>query len=80
MGDPALRRYFTQPTQTCHRQYERLRAVMVGDRSQKEVAEAFGVQYGWFRQLMHKFRCHVIADQQSTKSPFFETSRGVARL
>jgi hypothetical protein len=42
MDDAALSQFFLRPTQTCHRQYEALRAVFVDERSQKIVAEEFG--------------------------------------
>lgn len=79
MDDTAIRRYFTQPTQTYHRQYEALRAVMVDGRSQKEVAEAFGFQYGSFRLLVYEFRRSFVAERQPTEPPFFKPSRGTAR-
>jgi transposase len=78
MDDTAFRRYFTQPAHTCHRQYEALRAVILDGRSQKDVAEAFGFQYDSFRQLMHRFRRSVVAEQQSTDSPFFDPAGGTA--
>lgn len=74
MDDTADRRYFTQPTQTYHRQYEALRAVIVDGRSQKDVAEAFGFQYRSLRQLVYEFRRSLDSDPTSTQSPFFETS------
>lgn len=80
MDDTAIRRYFTQPTQTYHRQYEALRAVMVDGRPQKEVAEAFGFQYGSFRLLVHGFRRSFAAEQRPMESPFFKPSRRAARL
>jgi hypothetical protein len=79
MDDTAFRRYFTQPTQTCHRQYEALRAVFVDGRSQKEVAAGFGFQYGSLRQLMHEFRRSFAVERHSTEPPFFKPSRGAAR-
>ena len=79
MDDTAGRRYFTQPTQAYHRQYEALRAVMVDGRSQKEVATAFGFQYRSFRQLMYEFRRSFAAEPRSRESPFFKPSRGAAR-
>jgi hypothetical protein len=75
MDDTADRRYFTQPTQTYHRQYEALRAVIVEGRPQKDVAEAFGFEYGSLRQLLRGFRRFRDADRESAESPFFETSR-----
>ena len=75
MDDTALQRYFTQPTQTYHRQYEALRAIIVDCRSQKEVAEAFGFQYCSLRQLVYNFRRSFDAERTSTESPFFIGSR-----
>jgi hypothetical protein len=80
MDDAALQRFFTQPTQVYHRQYEALRAVVVDGRSQKEVAEAFGFQYRSLRQLLYEFRHSFDARRRPTQSPFFNPSRGVARL
>ena len=73
-ADTADRRYFTQPTQTYHRRYEAVRAVIVDGRSQKDVAEAFGFEYGSLRQLLREFRRFRAADRESTESPFFDTS------
>ena len=79
MDDTAFRRYFTQPTQTYHRQYEALRAVIVDGRSQKKVAEAFGFQYGSLRLLVYEFRRSFAAGRQAMEPPFFKPSRGIAR-
>jgi len=79
MDDTAFQRYFTQPTQVYHRQYEALRAVVVDGRSQKEAAEAFGFQYRSLRQLLYEFRHSFDANGRSTQSPFFKTSKGIAR-
>jgi transposase len=78
MDDTAFRRYFTHPAHICHRQYEALRAVVLDGRSQKDVAEAFGLQYDSFRQLMHKFRRSIVAERQSTESPFFKPPGGIS--
>ncbi len=75
MDDTAIQEFFTQPTQTYHRQYEALRAVVIDGRSQKEVAEAFGFQYRSLRQLMYEFRQSLDAERKSTESPFFKPSR-----
>ena len=72
MEDTAMRRYFTQPTQTYQRQYEAVRAVIIDGRSQREVAEALGFEYGSIRQLLHAFRRFCEAGSESTESPFFE--------
>jgi hypothetical protein len=74
MDDTAYQRYFTQPSQTYHRRYEALRAVIVDGRPQKGVAEEFGFQYSSLRQLVYEFRQHCDANGESGESPFFETS------
>lgn len=74
MDDTAFQRYFTQPTQVYHRQYEALRAVIVDGRPQKEVAESFGFQYRSLRQLMYEFRRSFDAERRATESPFFKPS------
>ena len=76
MDDTAIQRFFTQPTQTYHRRYEALRAVIVDHRSQKDVAEEFGFQYHTLRQLVYEFRRDVDAEQASTSPFFFKPSRG----
>lgn len=79
MDDTAYRRFFEQPTQTYHRRYEALRAVFVGQRSQKEVAQTFGFTYDSMRQLVREFRQGCDATNQSV-SPFFETFNPDAAL
>ena len=79
MDDTAFLRYFTHPTQVYHRRYEAMRAVMVDGRPQKEVAGAFGFQYGSFRLLVHEFRRSFDTRRRSTHSPFFKPSGGTAR-
>jgi transposase len=74
MEDTTGRGYFTQPTQTYHRRYEALRAVIVEGRSQKEVADTFGFRYRSVRQLVYEFRQLRDSGRESTESPFFETS------
>ena len=74
MDDTAIQKFFTQPTQTYHRRYEALRAVIVDDRSQKDVAEEFGFQYHTLRQLVSEFRRDFDAEQASTVPPFFGSS------
>jgi hypothetical protein len=80
MDDTAIRRYFTQPTNPYHRQYEALRAVILDGRSQKEVASTFGFQYRSLRQLVYEFRGSFNAERSATQPPFFKPSRGIARL
>lgn len=74
MDDTARQAFFTQPTQTHHRRYEALRAVFVDGRSQKDVAAEFGFTYGSMRQLVFNFRQSCSAEDETSESPFFETS------
>jgi transposase len=76
MDDSAIRRFFTHPAQTHHRRYEALRAVMVEGRSQKDVARAFGFEYGSLRTLVHQFRQSFDVNEPS---PFFKRSRQAGR-
>ena len=72
MDDTACREFFSQTTNPYHRRYEALRAVFVEGRSQKEVAEEFGYQYGSLRQLVYEFREHCRAGSNGSEpSPFF---------
>jgi hypothetical protein len=72
MDDQSIRAFFTQPTQTYHRQYEALRAVIVEERTQKEVAQTFGFTYDSLRQLVHDFRQYIATSGDAAESPFFE--------
>jgi hypothetical protein len=56
MDDTLCRRFFREPTGALQRQYEALRAVFLGELSQKEAAGRFGYSYDAFRQLVHQFR------------------------
>jgi hypothetical protein len=51
-----LGRYFLQPANATHRQYEALRAYFVEDLPATEVAARFGYTYASFRALAHHFR------------------------
>ena len=51
-----LRRFFLEPRQSKHRQYEALRAFVVEGRPGKEVARAFGYSLNSFHVLCHHFR------------------------
>ncbi len=70
MDDTPYREFFARPTQPYHRRYEALRAVFLDGRSQKEVAEHFGYQYGTHRQLVSEFRRQNL--DAGDDSPFFE--------
>jgi hypothetical protein len=74
MDDAALSRFFLQPTQTYHRQYEALRAVFVEGRSQKNVAEEFGYSHDALRQLVSQFRQQFESVPAGDPSPFFANS------
>jgi transposase len=51
-----LSKFFLQPSNATHRQYEALRAFFVDGLSSKEAAEKFGYTDGSFRVLVHQFR------------------------
>jgi len=53
-----MARYFLEPQNTTHRQYEALRAYFVEDLPSVEVARRFGYSPGSFRVLAHQFRQH----------------------
>lgn len=72
MEDAACFDFFSRPTQTYHRQYEALRAVFVDGRSQRDVAQEFGFEYNYFRQLVGQLRATVSTATASDESPFFE--------
>ncbi len=59
-----MARFFLEPRNTTHRQYEALRAHFVEDLSSVEVARRFGYSPGSFRVLAHQFR-------QNPDRPFF---------
>lgn len=49
-------RFFLQPANSTHRQYEALRAYFIEGLSSKEAAKRFGYTEGSFRVLVHEFR------------------------
>jgi transposase len=49
-------RFFLEPANATHRQYEALRAYFVEGASSKEAAQHFGYTSGSFRTLVHQFR------------------------
>jgi hypothetical protein len=59
-----MARFFLEPRNTTHRQYEALRAYFVEDLPSVEVARRFGYSPGSFRVLTHEFR-------QRPDRPFF---------
>ena len=63
-----LARFFLEPSNSTHRQYEALRAYYVDGLPSREVARRFGYTAGSFRVLCHQFR-------QDPRRPFFLTPR-----
>ena len=63
-------RFFLQPQQTKHRQYEALRAYFVENLPAKEVAARFGYSPGALHVLCHQFR------NDPERRYFVETKRG----
>jgi hypothetical protein len=59
-----MARFFLEPSNTTHRQYEALRAYFVDDLPSVQVARRFGYSPGSFRVLAHQFR-------QNPDRPFF---------
>lgn len=59
-----MARFFLEPANSTHRQYEALRAYFVEDLPSVEVARRFGYSPGSFRVLTHQFR-------QNPARPFF---------
>jgi len=59
-----MARFFLEPANSTHRQYEALRAYFVDDLPSVEVARRFGYSPGSFRVLAHQFR-------QNPDRPFF---------
>ncbi len=51
-----MARFFLEPANPTHRQYEALRAYFVEDLPSVEVARRFGYSPGSFRVLTHTFR------------------------
>lgn len=64
-------RYFLEPQNATHRQYEALRAFFVDELSGKEAAKKFGYTEGSLRVLIHQFKQNPDRDffLQPTKGP-----------
>jgi transposase-like protein len=65
-----LSRFFLEPSNTTHRQYEALRAYFVEGVSSKQAARRFGYTPGSFRVLCHQFR------HNPQRSFFLSASKG----
>src|SRR5881409_1968390 len=61
-----LARFFLEPSNTTHRQYEALRAYFVEHLPSAEAARRFGYTPGSFRVLCHEFRRNPRADRSSS--------------
>src|SRR5512138_3729078 len=72
MDDTACQRFFEEPTQTFHRQYEALRAFFIDHRSLGDIAQRFGYSYDTVRSLVRDFRAR---GQTGHSSPLFATPR-----
>jgi transposase-like protein len=77
MDDSRCQDFFRQPTHPYQRRFEALRAVFVDGRSQKEVAEEFGVSYSSMRQWVYDLRQYC--RNPGEESPFFKTRKSDAR-
>lgn len=73
MDGTQYQRFFTLPTQTYQRRYEAIRAVVMGGKSQKEVAQDFGFEYHTLRQFVYEFRRDIDAGCQESNPFFLET-------
>jgi hypothetical protein len=62
-------RFFLEPTQTFHRQYEALRAAFVEHRPLDDIAQQFGYSYDALRSLIRDFRARCRAGQPTPFSP-----------
>lgn len=63
MQDSLYHRFFLEPHQPLHRRYEALRAVLVENQPQVEVAKRFGHTSNTMRCLVSDFRAQCRADQ-----------------
>jgi hypothetical protein len=68
MDGSHIRRFFLEPRQTFHRQYEALRAIFVDDEPLERVAERFGYTPATLRSMASRLRadCH-----RGVTTPFF---------
>jgi hypothetical protein len=61
--------FFLQPTDTAHRRYEVLRAILVEHQPMAEVAQRLGYRYDTVRTLVSDFRLQLDAGQVPPFSP-----------
>jgi hypothetical protein len=69
VDDTDYLRFFLEPTQTFHRQYEALRAAFVEHRPLGDIAQQFGYSYDALRSLIRDFRARCRTGQASPFSP-----------
>jgi len=69
MDDTLCENFFLQPTHTCQRRYEALRAVFVEHRPLHLVAQQHGYAYGTLRNLVTQFRAQCHSGQVPPFSP-----------
>ena len=70
MDETLCRRFFLEPTQIYHKQYEALRAVFAEGRCWKDVAEQFGYECGSLRTIAYRLGTQLSAGQVP---PFFRS-------
>jgi len=63
MDDTRCRKFFLEPAETYHRQYEALRAFFVEGRQLKEIAQQFGYQESSLRVIISQFRSEMKANE-----------------
>ena len=62
MDDTRCRQFFLEPAETCHRQYEAMRAFFVEGRQRQEIAQRFGYQESSLRVMVSQFRNQMKAN------------------
>jgi hypothetical protein len=77
MDDTACQRFFEEPTQTFHRQYEALRAFFIDHRSLGDIAQRFGYSYDTVRSLVRDFRARSQTGRSSPFSPPLDGGDGL---
>ena len=63
MDDTACQRFFEEPTQTFHRQYEALRAFFIEGRRLHDIAQQFGYRETSLRSMVCRCRAQVQAGE-----------------
>jgi hypothetical protein len=68
MEDRPCLQFFVEPRQTFHRQYEALRAIVVGGEPLRDVAERFGYKVPALKSMACRFRASC---RRGATPPFF---------